>query len=84
MGKYFRKSNCYFDGKILIADFHRAQQTNGVKELLKKKKTSLFNVPPGCTYRVQVVDVPTGLLKNILCLRVQNRVHNVPVSKNRM
>ena len=45
------------DGKILIADVHRAQQTNSVKELLRKHKTSLVNVPSGCTSRVQVVDV---------------------------
>ena len=45
------------DGKILIADVHRAQQTNSVKELLTKHKTSLVNVPPGCTSRDQVVDV---------------------------
>ena len=47
--------NC--DGKILIADVHRAQQTDSVKKLLKKHKTSLLNVPLGCTSRVQVVDV---------------------------
>ena len=45
------------DQKILIADVHRAQQTNSVKELLKKHKTSLVNAPPGCTSRVQFVDV---------------------------
>ena len=45
------------DWKILIADVHCAQQTNSVKELLKKHKTSLVNVSPGCTSRVQVVDV---------------------------
>ena len=45
------------DRKILIDDVHRAQQTNSVKELSKKHKTSLVNVPPGCTSRVQVVDV---------------------------
>ena len=45
------------DGKIMIAGFHCAQQTNSVKELLKKRKTSLVNVPPGCTSRVQVVDL---------------------------
>ena len=33
------------------------QQIDSVKELLKKHKTSLVNVPPGCTSRVQVVDV---------------------------
>ena len=32
-------------------------ETNGVKELLKKHKTSLVKVPPECTSRVQVVDV---------------------------
>ena len=41
----------------MIADVHRAQQTEGVKALLKKKNTILCNVPPGCTSRVQVVDV---------------------------
>ena len=45
------------DGKILIADVHRAQQINSVKELLKKHKASLVIVPPGYTSRVQVVDV---------------------------
>ena len=44
-------------GKILIADVHRAQQTDSVKELLKKHKTFLVNVPPGYTSRVQVVNV---------------------------
>ena len=45
------------DGKILIADVHRPQQTDSVKELLKKRKTFLANIPPGCTSRVQVVNV---------------------------
>ena len=36
---------------------HRAQQTDGVKALLKKKNTKLVNVPPGCTSRVQLLDV---------------------------
>ena len=36
---------------------HRAQQTDGVKALLKKKNTELVNVPPGCTSRVQPLDV---------------------------
>ena len=43
--------------KILIADFHRAQKTDCVKAFLTKRMTSLSNVPPGCTSRVQVVDV---------------------------
>ena len=33
------------------------QQTDSMKELLKKHKTFLVNVPPGCTSRVQVVHV---------------------------
>ena len=45
------------DGEILIADVHLAHQTDSVKELLKKHKTSLVNVPPGCTSRVLVVEV---------------------------
>ena len=36
---------------------HRAQQTDGVKALLKKKNTELVNVPPGCTSRVSPLDV---------------------------
>ena len=36
---------------------HRAQQTDGVKALLKKKNTELVNVPLGCTSRVQPLDV---------------------------
>ena len=44
-------------GKILVADVHRAQQTDGVKALLKKTKTELVNIPPGCTSRIQPLDV---------------------------
>ena len=44
-------------GKILVADVHRSQQTDGAKALLKKKNTELVNVPPGCTSRVQPLDV---------------------------
>ena len=36
---------------------HRAQKTDGVKALLKKKNTELVTVPPGCTSRVQPLDV---------------------------
>ena len=39
------------DGKIMV------DQTDSVKELLKKHKTSLVSVSPGCTSRVQVVEV---------------------------
>ena len=56
------------DGKILIADVHCGQQIDSVKELLKKHKTSLVNVPPGCTSRVQVVDVLINKpFKNEVC-----------------
>ena len=44
-------------GKLLVADVHRAQQTDGIKALLKKKNTEFVNVPPGCTSRVQPLDV---------------------------
>ena len=36
---------------------HLSQQTDGAKALLKKKNTVLVNVPPGCTSRVQPLDV---------------------------
>ena len=45
------------DGGILISDVHSAEQTDSVKELLRKCKTSLVNVPAGCTSRVQVVNL---------------------------
>ena len=35
----------------------RNKPVSSVKELVKKLKTSLVNVQPGCTSRVQVVDV---------------------------
>ena len=44
-------------GKLLVADVHKAQQTVEVKRLLQKKNTVLANVPPGCTSRVQALDV---------------------------
>ena len=44
-------------GKLLVADVHKAQQTDEVKRLLQKKNTVLVNVPPGCTSRVQPLDV---------------------------
>ena len=45
------------DGKILVADVHRAQQTPTVKSLLSKCKTSLVNIPPELTSYIQVLDV---------------------------
>ena len=44
-------------GKLLVADVHHAQQTNDVKAALRRRSTKLSNVPPGCTSRVQVLDV---------------------------
>ena len=44
-------------GKILDADVHWAQETDGVKALLKKKNMVLVNVPPGCTSQVQPLHV---------------------------
>ena len=49
---FINPSNDGSSGKILIPDVHRAQQTDNVKCILKKK-TDLINVPPGCTSRVQ-------------------------------
>ena len=43
-------------GKILFADIHKAQQTDTVKIMLKKHKTTLINVPGG-TSRVQTLDI---------------------------
>ena len=40
-----------------MADAHTAQQTEAVKTALGKYKTELVNVPPGCTSRVQPLDV---------------------------
>ena len=44
-------------GKILVADVHTAQQRDEVKRLVVTKKTVLVNVLPGCTGRVQPLDV---------------------------
>ena len=45
------------DGKILVVDVHRAQQTPTVKSLLSKCKTSLVDIPPELTSYIQVLDV---------------------------
>ena len=58
MGKHLYKSpTTDLTGKILVADVHRAQQTDDVKTLLKKENTKLANVPPGCTIRVESLDI---------------------------
>ena len=58
--------NCLFltpstpgsDGKTLVTNIQRAQQTENVKRLLARCKTKLVNVPRGCTSIGQPVDVP--------------------------
>ena len=56
------------DRKILIANVYRAQQINSLKELLKKCKTFLVNVPPRSSSCVQVVDVLINKqFKNEVC-----------------
>ena len=58
MGKHlYKPQTTGSTGKTLVADVHGAQQTDGVKALLKKKNTELVNIPPGCTSRVQPLDV---------------------------
>ena len=47
----------FSSGKILYADVHPAQQTDGVKIMLQRVKTSIVNVPKGTTSRVQPLDV---------------------------
>ena len=44
-------------GKILVLDMHHAQQTDDVKTLLRKHKTTLVSIPAGCTSRIQPLDV---------------------------
>ena len=44
-------------GNILVAEVHRTQQTDSVKILFQSKKTILVNVPPGCAWLVQPLDV---------------------------
>ena len=44
-------------GKILVADMHRAQQTDEVIELLRQRKTIMVPIPAGCTSRIQPLDV---------------------------
>ena len=54
---YFTNTTPGSSGKILVVDVHRAQQIANVKKLLQNKSTLLINVPPGCTSRVQPLDV---------------------------
>ena len=52
-------------GKIIVAGVHRTQQTDSVKILLESKKKILVNVPQGCAWLVQPLDVVINkLFKN--------------------
>lgn len=59
--------------KLLIADVHKAQTTESVKNTLSREThTSLVLVPPGCTSVVQPLDVCFNKeFKNII-ERLQN------------
>ena len=65
-------------GKILVADVHAAQQTNAVKIALCNYKTELVNVPPGCTSRIQPLDVCI----NKPFIEVVKRQHEAHMSEN--
>lgn len=65
-------------GKILVADVHTAQQTDDVKAALCKYKTELVNVPPGCTSRIQPLDVSV----NKPFKEAVKRQHEAHISEN--
>ena len=54
---FFNPATPESSGKILCADVHRAQQAATVKRMLQSKNTILVNIPPGCTSKVQPLDV---------------------------
>ena len=54
---FFELSTPDSTGKILVADIHRAQQTEKVKQLLARCKTNLCHLPGGCTGFIQPMDV---------------------------
>ena len=45
------------DGKLLIVDIHRGQQTPKVKNYLRRCKTKLVNIPGGLTVYAQLLDM---------------------------
>ena len=59
--------------KLLIADVHKAQTTEIVRELLRgETHTSLVLVPPGCTSLVQPLDVCFSKEFKSISERLQN------------
>lgn len=66
------------DPKLLIADVHRAQTTDAVKNFLTSQtKTHLVLVPPGCTSLVQPLDVSFNRAFKSVVERLQNEhMHN--------
>ena len=59
--------------KLLVADMHRAQTTDEVKELLEKYcHTSIALVPPGTTWLVQPLDVAINAEFKVIVARLQN------------
>ena len=63
-------------GKILTMDMHRAQQTDDVKTLLAKHKTSVVTIPAGCTSRIQPLDVSLNKpFKSGIRLQVEQHMH---------
>ena len=58
---FFNPATPESSGKILCADVHRAQQTATVKRMLQSKNTVLVNILPGCTSKVQPLDVSINI-----------------------
>ena len=56
-GNVFTNSPSSSTGKILVADMHRAQQTDEVIELLRQHKTIMVSISAGCTNCIQPLDV---------------------------
>ena len=56
-GNVFTNSPSSSTGKILVADMHRAQQTDEVIELLRQHKTIMVSIPAGCTSHIQPLGV---------------------------
>jgi len=62
--------------KILVADVHAAQQTNtAVKTALHNYNTELVNVTPGCTSRIQPLDVSINKPNFTEAIKRQHEAH---------